>query len=147
MLTVKSVGMTGTRAGLTEMQKLWLVEFLESTLVNVLHHGDCIGADDQVASTFSVAGTYIIAHPGNSESLRANCKKNDLVLPWKANLTRNADIVNAGSLMLAFPGSQYPIEHSGTWQTINYTKKRKKDLCIVFPNGLVVRNDNNDDAT
>ena len=71
----KSIGTTGTRNGLTEEQREWVEDFsiYKKNRVNVLHHGDCLGSDNEVATIFSRRGKYIIAHPREGVSAkRAN---------------------------------------------------------------------------
>lgn len=136
MKRYKSVGTTGTRLGMSQPQALWLRDYLEHNVSNVLHHGDCVGSDNQVATAFSQKDTYIIAHPGSSLTYRAQCIFNDLVLPWTDNLIRNRLIVNKSDILLAFPGTEQEIPQSGTWHTIRYAKKQNLLIRIVTPSGL-----------
>jgi len=134
----KRMGVTATRKGLSEPQKIWLVKFLENNTAISLHHGDCIGGDNEVATLFAEYGTYIIAHPGNSGNRRANCTVNNRVYPPLENLVRNRVIVDSCDLLLGFPLSLDETERSGTWYTIRYAKKRKVRVIIVGPNGSEV---------
>lgn len=137
MRRYKSIGITGSRIGLTHMQEYWVLNFLDCNVANNLHHGDCVGADDRVAILFSQRGSYIIAHPGSSPSMRAHCVVNDLILPTSYNLLRNRRIVDSSELMLAFPPSPLEIPRSGTWYTILYAKKQYVPITVVNPDGTI----------
>lgn len=137
----QSIGTTGTREGLTEEQREWVEDFsaYENNQVGVLHHGDCVGSDNEIATIFSRKGTYIIAHPGGGPPiLRAYCAVNDLVLPPKYYLRRNQDIVKASKLLLGFPRTEDEIVRSGTWSTIRYARTSKVPIYVVTPSGKVM---------
>lgn len=144
MTIYKSVGVTATRLGLTLPQKEWALGFFETNEINVLHHGDCKGGDDQLARMAHSFDIYIIAHPGDSAYYRAYCEANDLVLPEKENLVRNRNIVAHCQLLLAFPQSKTPLRRSGTWYTIRHTQKmpvhRRPQVITVLPDGSVRNN-------
>jgi hypothetical protein len=138
----KSIGTTGTRVGLTEQQRAWIEDFStpRKNLANVLHHGDCVGSDDEIATIFSRRGTYVIAHPGEGVAeMRAKCKVNDLVLPARPYLERNKDIVHTGKqLLLGFPRTEIEITRSGTWATIRYARTLHVPTYVVTPSGKVI---------
>lgn len=138
MTFYKSLGTTGTREGLSDAQKDQLKEFIRNHVVYTLHHGDCVGSDDQVARAFSDEGTFIIAYPGNSTTLhKAHSTANDLILPWQENLVRNRKIVNSVEMLLAFPSTESEVVRSGTWATIRYANKRLVPVKIITPSGRV----------
>jgi predicted alpha-1,6-mannanase (GH76 family) len=134
----KSIGVTATREGLTSEQKQWVVSYLNRNATGVLHHGDCIGGDEELAEIFSRYGAYIIAHPSNMLAMRARSKYNDLTLPTAESLLRNRTIVQCSQLMLGFPKSTVEEIRSGTWYTIRYTKRENSKLIIVGPDGKVL---------
>lgn len=135
----KSIGTTGTRDGLSKEQKEWVEDFSDKNQINVLHHGDCIGSDDEVATALSFGGTYIIAHPGSGvAAMRVNCVVNDLVLPAKLYVTRNQDIVRASELLLGFPKAEDEIIRSGTWATTRYARTLHIPIYVVTPSGKVM---------
>lgn len=134
------IGITGTREGLTDEQYLTIVrniEFLKD--VEELHHGDCLGADAQVAEIFDfhIPDVKIIGHPPTKSYLRAYSKVTDEFLPPKEFLDRNRDIVIASDIMYAFPKEMNEVLRSGTWATIRFAKKVKKPLIIFWPDGLM----------
>ena len=135
MTVYKSIGVTATRDGLTALQTKWLLEFLEKNRALTLHHGDCIGGDNEIATMFSNHGSYVIAFPGSTVHKRALCKANDLTFPWSDNLVRNRFIVNHVELLLAFPNSVSELQRSGTWFTIRYARKQRIPMFIINPNG------------
>lgn len=136
MTTYKSIGTTASRIGLTEKQQSWLEKFLDNNTASVLHHGDCVGGDDTVATLFAKHGSYIIAHPGSSaQSLKACCRANDFILPPRDNLVRDRVIVNSIQVLLGFPATNFYVETSGTWYTIRYAMKQKVDLRVIGPDG------------
>lgn len=129
------VGVTASRDGLSHAQKEWVKKFLKENKVCSLHHGDCKGGDDELAIMFSKEGSHIVAYPGNSPTLRAQCTVNDFTHPCADNLVRNRRIVNATELVLAFPNTPIERTRSGTWFTIRYARKKKVLLIIINPDG------------
>jgi len=103
------------------------------------HHGDCIGADAQSHEIMEQYAEGIVIHPPINGSKRAFCKKSDWVDPKildpKEYIARNHDIVNSVDLMIATPAEFHEQIRSGTWATIRYAKKIKKDLVIIYPDG------------
>jgi len=103
------------------------------------HHGDCIGADEQSHELMQEYVSQIIIHPPINGSKRAFCKKSDWgdpkILDPKEYIARNHDIVNAVDLMIATPAEFDEQLRSGTWATIRYAKKIKRDLVIIYPDG------------
>lgn len=133
----KSVGVTGTRGNVTEFQSEWLDAWLTTNKANVLHHGDCVGADALAARMFYRYNTFVIAHPGLvKKEYRAFSLVNDLVLPATSTFRRNDLIVRISDLLLAFPqGKEEDFIRSGTWQTIRFARKYNKPHIIVYPEG------------
>lgn len=79
----------------------------------------------------------VIAHPSNlteKTSVEARLSSNE-VRPAKPPLIRNHDIVNNVELMIACPFETTEQLRSGTWATIRYTRKQKKHLIIIWPDG------------
>lgn len=135
-------GMTGTQEGLTGEQTasaLFLIKFLN---ISSLHHGDCIGADEQLDAIARSVGLHRTIHPPINQSKEAFCylkideglfNKFD-VLPPKEYLDRNHDIVDDTKLLLAFPKGPEELR-SGTWATIRYAKKSNSLVIVVWPDG------------
>ena len=94
-----TVGFTGTKEGMTNMQarKLHsLFEFFKRTkTVEAVHHGDCVGADRTLHFVSSMFGFDVIVHPPDNPKHRANCDgPNVITLKEKPYLDRNKDIVD-----------------------------------------------------
>jgi hypothetical protein len=134
----KSIGVTATREGLTIQQLQWTEGFLKRNSTHVLHHGDCVGGDEELAIMFSKFGIYIIAHPGSTPALRAKSRYNDLTLPNSNNLFRNSVIVKSSALVIAYPKGSVEEIRSGTWFTIRYAKKENARIIIVGPDGKIL---------
>ena len=127
------IGFTGSRRGITDAQ----AGILRVLLVNVyeFHHGDCVGADEAAHDIARESGCCrIVGHPCKYEGMRAFTAC-DEVLPPKAPLQRNHDIVDVAERMVACPNTESEVWRSGTWATIRYAKKQHRPLVIVFPNG------------
>lgn len=132
---MKRVGFTGTQRGMSAQQKVTVANilnhFLEKEPVE-LHHGDCLGADDDADSIASSLGISRVVHPPSNSSKRAWCKA-EKVLPVKPYLERNHDIVDAVDVMIATPGEDIEQLRSGTWATIRYARKSGRELHVVRP--------------
>jgi hypothetical protein len=131
------VGFSGSRAGMTEEQKYRVESFLDQDFTKMsAHHGDCIGADVDFHKIVRRQGLYVIGHPPIKDALRAFCEFDEIREP-KDYLKRDLDIVSESDWMIFTPSGFEEILRSGTWTTIRYTRKAKKDGFIVFPDGTV----------
>jgi hypothetical protein len=155
------VGFSGTQNGMTDAQSEKVEEILRDILRQeipksikvggprgshvdehfelVLHHGDCVGADEDVHQMIRrCLPTYrITIHPPTDEKKRA-FMKGDITFPTHDYLTRNRMIVLSSDVLLAAPGSE-EVLRSGTWFTIRYARERKIPIIIVLPHGSVSR--------
>lgn len=135
------VGFTGTRAGMTDMQRAVLRTLPEMKRV-WFHHGDCRGADEQAHEIANGLLSQIVIHPPVNDSWRANgglgCRA-DIILDPKPYLERNRDIVDAADILIAAPGSNDEQPRGGTWYTIRYARKMGKPIIIIYPAGRVER--------
>lgn len=131
-----SLGITGTRNGMSDKQKLVVKLIAGFLLPDEAHHGDCVGADSEFHDIIrEVCNAIIVVHPPINKSHVAN-KMGDFTMPDKEYMKRNKDIVNESDIMLATP---FEFEErgrgSGTWAAIRYTRKVHKPLVIVWPDG------------
>lgn len=130
------VGITGTREGLTEAQKIRMNSLGEAA-ITVLHHGDCIGVDAYSHSMARHSHIRVEVHPPSDNRERAHSQlgPSDVEHPPKPYLARNHDIVDASDVLVAFPKGYSEELRSGTWATVRYARKQKVPVVIVWPSG------------
>ena len=131
------VGFTGSRSEPTAQQLDWLRETLVRVRVTEFHHGDCIGADAAAHTVVRRLGPEIrvVIHPPTNPQYRAFCF-GDETLPEAEYLERNRVIVRSCKLLLALPsGPEY--KRSGTWSTIRFARRLRKERMICLPDGSV----------
>ena len=137
---MKHIGFTGTRSGMTEEQlvKMTLI-FMEwiAKGPTTLHHGDCVGADQQAHHMARIKGLTIIIHPPSDNRRRAFCDGDAETEP-KPYLVRNQDIVDECSFLIAAPKSAPEEQRSGTWATVRYARKTGRDGIILWSDGSSV---------
>lgn len=137
------LGVTGTRYGLSRGQSEALAAWLydHGPGASELHHGCARGADSAIALAARglLPGLWIVAHPGDDPRWTCEAAKraSSLVLPEKANLERNADIVQACSVLAACPRTDYEERRSGTWATVRRARRAGRRLVVFCPDGRV----------
>jgi hypothetical protein len=138
-----NIGFTGTQKGMTSQQYTKFVELINSLgSIDEFHSGCCIGADTQ-------ADTYIWSHhpkifrvlhpPIISTKTFINSQGNYTILPSKPYLERNRAIVDNTKLLIATPSTSKELIRSGTWSTIRYARKLKREIYIIDPPGSILR--------
>jgi hypothetical protein len=127
-----NIGMTGTRLGMTKLQKETFSSLIKSMGVEVFRHGGCEGADIEAAQLVRECGESIsiICHPGPHSN---TCHVDDIRVCRKSYLARNRDIVDLSELLIACPYDA--TERGGTWYTINYARKVGKGGWIIWSDG------------
>ncbi len=142
-----TIGFTGTRSGCTPIQRLVLQQRLQgfvcrfggSNLIGL--HGDCVGADaefDAVCREPSMDGMQIECRPCTYNDMRARTPAREIAPPMPP-MERNRWIVADSDIMVACPPNKEEIKRgSGTWATINFTRRAGKPLYIIFPDGSVL---------
>lgn len=131
------LGITGTQQGATLRQLRAFEAFLNAHRVTEAHHGDCIGFDAEAHWLFRIHDIKIVLHPPSNDTKRAFCRGGTIV-PWaKPYLERNKDIVNATDILVAAPKGFEEELRSGTWTTIRYARKQRREIHIIFPDGNV----------
>ncbi len=139
---MSSIGWTGTQKGMTPLQKASAGKLLIELRMTELHHGDCIGADEEIHDfalflrRTGVPQLRIVIHPPQDESKRAFCKGADLILPPKTHFARNRDIVVTTEITVGASIADHPLDRGGTWYTLNYARPRR-DSYAIWPNGTV----------
>ena len=132
-----TIGFTGAREGLTPAQRAALNSVMAGWEGATLHHGDCVGADEEAhICAVRLGGWRIEVHPGDGpHRLRAGCGGH-VHHPEKPYLDRNSDIVEAATVLLACPAGP-EVQRSGTWSTIRKARRKGIKRVIVWPNGDV----------
>lgn len=115
------LGVTGSRYGGGFRREEKFFQFLCRNDVSELHHGDCIGWDEECHNMGAHYGIKIVIHPPIEDRYRAFCK-GGFRLPPKPYLDRNKDIVDAVDFLIAAPDGPER-QRSGTWSTVRYAKK------------------------
>ena len=136
------IGFTGTQHGVTGAQLNRVAHILgrwERVWPGVcLHHGDCLGADQQAHQIARGLGMRIEGHPPLNPAKRAWCEF-DVQCDAETYLARNRAIVKATAHLLAAPATPHEQLRSGTWATIRYARQQNQEITIVGPDGTVVR--------
>jgi hypothetical protein len=97
-----------------------------------LHHGDCVGADEDFGVIARAFGAVVETHPGPTPGMRAHGGA-DRTHPVEGNFKRNRRIVDVSAAMIATPFEPTHRDHGGTWYTVDYTLRQKKPLALVLP--------------
>lgn len=128
---MRKIGFTGTRNGMTDVQKERVRDRLKRNQASELHHGDCIGADEEAHGIALALGVDVVVHPPTDNRARAHCDVGTVLAPLPY-LKRNHAIVDACDLMLAAPDGPER-QRSGTWATIRYARKQGKVVILLLP--------------
>lgn len=131
------IGITGTRQGLTAKQVKRLGQFYQKFGPGEVHHGDCVGADEEADRLAQASRIPVVVHPPEDNRHRAYCQEYEQIREEKPYLARNRDIVNEADRLVVLPQGMEELERSGTWSTARYARKRKKPVCIIYPDGSV----------
>jgi hypothetical protein len=135
---MSAAGFTGTRKGMTHVQAVTLAREMQTFAPSILHHGECIGADQQAHNIGRLLDVRIHGWPQDTyEGLRAFCDV-DVRHPAMPPLTRNRRIVDQCDTLFAAPDGPER-QRSGTWSTVRYARKLGKPVVIVSPDGGVTR--------
>jgi hypothetical protein len=128
------LGMTGNRHGISALAMHTLQNYLSEHHITEVHHGDCRGADEDFHNVVTEKGIRTVIHPPDNSTMRAHCKGSEILNP-KPYIRRNHDIVDASEILIAFPSTKKEIQRSGTWATVRYARKQKKQVILIYPDG------------
>lgn len=129
------VGFSGTREGMTALQRAHVRELLRGLAPAEAHHGDCIGADEQFhLLVYYDNGPRVVGHPPSNNQMRAYCGFDFCHVP-KPYLERNRDIVDEVDVLIACPKSDVEELRSGTWATVRYARTLGRKIYFVLPDG------------
>lgn len=135
------IGFSGTRRGMSSRQKSRVFYLLNHFQPVRVHHGDCVGADEQFGKIAYRLHIPIVLHPPSAEALRAHCERGTTaggiveVRDPADYLKRDRAIVKATQLLIAAPLGQGKTRNGGTWYTVKYAMKKKRDYVICYTNG------------
>lgn len=139
------IGFTGTRQGLTDLQRVnlrtVLIKIHEQFGVDEFHHGDCVGADAEahkIACELDGAGRIIHIHPPDNPTHRAYCenvcvKKVYEVYGECSYIARNIDIVRSTDILIVSSKTVHEEVRSGTWATYRSAIRNGKTVVKLWP--------------
>ena len=138
MIVPYRVGVTGTKFGakLSQLRlfRTFTGDWPEGTIV---HHGDCVGFDDQAHTIVMEEGFNTEIHPPDNPKNRAFCKGAIKVHDPLPYLVRDDFIVEAAMKLYAAPSGLKERLRSGTWATIRRARKKGIPIVIMWYNGDV----------
>jgi hypothetical protein len=129
---------TGTQRGLTQIQHLRLSNWTATRAEmpgRTMHLGDCIGADAECWE-LTHRHYYTVGHPPIVSAKRAFLTYDEEREP-EAYLDRNHSMVDEAGTLLACPGEMAEVLRSGTWATVRYARKLRRQIVIFYPDGSV----------
>lgn len=139
------IGFTGRRDGMTTAQLEAIEDIILRTVSKysgkvVAVDGMCVGADTEFNTLAKKADCYCIAYPGHYRNSPENTSLvgggvYDEIRESDTHFSRNRRIVDDTNVLLATPRSRDTSGRGGTNYTINYAKKNKKPVYIVYPDG------------
>jgi hypothetical protein len=131
------VGFTGARIGMNDRQRRTLYRLLRRFTGGRLHHGDCVGADEQAHQFARRQQMLVVLHPPDQVGKRAFCRA-DEIRPAQPYLDRNHAIVDESEVLIAAPATSRELLRSGTWATVRYARKAGREILLLLPNGSVL---------
>lgn len=132
------LGITGTRFGCTTEQFSSVKTMIFDLTPNVIHHGDCVGVDEEVDKIARTLGIDRVIHPPEDGSLRSWCFGGE-IKPAQPYLIRNQNIVTETELLLCVPSTVTEEIRSGTWFTVRFARSLGRPIIFVFPDGSIGR--------
>jgi hypothetical protein len=106
----------------------------------LLAHGACRGADDEADGLAAEMGIHRVAYPSTASTrvydnyLQARVGSQiTIVLPPQPPLVRDKIIVDIAEILIAAPKSMTEILRSGTWTTVRYARRQKKQIIMLWP--------------
>ena len=135
---MKSIGFTGAQRGMSPRQKKAIAKLAHRLNPQVVHLGDCVGADDEMYEIAILLGCATIGHPPTEGGRRAFRDYNEEREP-KPFLERNYDIAMEGEDgLIAAPEGFIEELRSGTWSTVRRARKLGRRIWIVKPDGTTI---------
>lgn len=155
------IGITGTQKGTTKYQREMILEVLKLKEATEFCSGDCIGSDKEAVEVAFEYGVRIftifppieakkrgwifnegkILDNDNGQWYTLSYKSQEIKVRWMPRqpfLVRNKSLVDYVHWMIATPKEFKHSIRSGTWATIRYCWKIKREITIIEP---IVRED------
>lgn len=130
-----SIGFTGRE--MSRQQDRWAQNLVAQLPPgSMIHHGGCVGADEDFHCIARSAGHFVTVHPPAIPTLRMPHDPNAVWLDDKPDFDRDRDIVDAVEWLIATPDGP-PRAGSRTWYTVDYSLERGVPVSICYPNGRV----------
>lgn len=140
MMRARSVGFTATQEGMSGAQKITLRETLLKLTPDELHHGDCVGGDEECDKIARSLGVAVVIHPPTNSSKRAFCAQpGDVVWEPAPYLERNGDIVESSTVLIAAPRRDVEELRSGTWSTVRKARRSGRRVFVLARDGGVLK--------
>jgi hypothetical protein len=138
-----TLAFTGTREGMTPEQ-INAVRSLVSELKGLTraYHGDCVGADAQFANLILqrlATPIEVFACPSNFPGMTPHAYHTHRREPSDP-LERNRHMVECAGVLIAAPKESVEQLRGGTWYTVRYGRRMKRQVYIVLPDGSVTGN-------
>jgi len=139
------IGITGTQGGMTADQWTAIRDILRKYRATTtpaldalayVHHGCCVGVDEEVHQICLDFKIMTILHPPEDDKRMSLHLPQSIVVqthPRRPYLTRNHDIVDACDVLIAVPAQDDEVLRSGTWSTVRYARKRGKPILLLTP--------------
>lgn len=100
-----------------------------------VHHGACVGADEDFHCICLAAGVPVETWPGDIPDLTAPCLGFAATHPPAPCIERNHSIVDACEVLIVAPAGYKEARQSGTWATFRYGVAQGKKVFLVWPDG------------
>lgn len=127
------IGVTGTREGADDQQIAQVMMFMASLGDgHELHHGDCLGVDEQVARIARNLDWRIVCHPPVKDELRAFFPSDEYRTPL-GYLARDRKIVEETEMLIVVPLHKSWQPKGGTWYTHDHAIKTNKPVSVFYP--------------
>ena len=135
------LGFTGTRRGMTAVQKAALAGCV-AVLPERAIHGGAVGADEEFDAFLIGAGMKswdIDVYPADLGRWQKWSDVGRATYAVDASLLRNRMIVRRCDYLIAAPATAEEVHRSGTWATIRYARRpiARRPIAILLPEGGV----------
>jgi hypothetical protein len=129
---------TGTRKGMTPRQHSIVKQILEEFEPSEVHHGGCIGADQEfhelcIYMLVPVIHIWLSNLKHSQAAILGSSAVRTIIHAEQPPLDRNWDIVREADLVVACPESAVESLRSGTWATVRYADQLNKTIKVIKP--------------